>query len=348
VTPPASPWRRTLGQERPRELFLSTLERGRLAHAYLLTGPDGVGKTLFAFELAALLLCRDKARPGCGECPDCRMAAGDRHPDLTLIETVEDKQDISIKQVRENVIPFLTLMPVQAQRRIVIIREAEHLNDESGNALLKTLEEPAAFGLLLLTCARPHLLLSTIRSRCQEVRFDRLTPDQVRSVLAGHPDIDAAVADQAARFSGGSAGRALEMIENGGLKKYGETIAAVTALPATDPFDLADAIADWARVKGKESEFGKAEVGRDALRDYLRLLSLAYRDLLLLRLGAPPETLSQQDTRGAWAALAANTSVDRLLRIEEALWDARRRVDANAAGPFVMQELFDRIAQLQS
>lgn len=347
MSAPPSPWRRVLGQERAKELFLSTLDRERLAHAYLLTGPDGVGKTLFAMELAALLLCRDKKKSGCGECPDCRMVEGDRHPDLTLIEADEGKQDISIKQIQEIVIPFLTLMPVQGERRIVILREAERLNDESGNALLKTLEEPAPFGVLLLTCARPHTLLSTIRSRCQEVRFDRLTPDQVRRILADHPEIDDAVAAQAARFSGGSAGQAIEMIENGSLQKYGETIPTVTGLPKTDPFELADDLADWTRAKGKESETGKAEIGRIALRDYLRLLSLAYRDLTLLRLGAAPETLCQDDARGRWAALASKISVDRLIRIEEAVWEARRRVDANASAQFVLQEMFDHVAQLQ-
>jgi len=337
-----------LGQDRARERFESALARGRLGHAYLLTGPEGVGKALFAQGLAQRLLCRAKtAEPPCGACADCRMAGANNHPDLLLIEVVEGKQDISIKQVQEALLPFLTLRPMQGERRIVIVREAERLNDESGNALLKVLEEPPSFGMLLLTCSRPHALLSTIRSRCQEVRFERLAPEHVASILAKRPDLDPAVAAQAARFSGGSAGRAVAMIENGSLTKYGTTIATVTCLPETDPFALADDLAEWTRAKGKESDSGKAEAGREALRDYLRLLSCAYRDVLLRRLGAPPQTLCQEDAAGAWAALAQRIPVERAIRIEEAIWEARRRIDANAGPAFVMQDLFDRVAMLQ-
>lgn len=338
-----------LGQEQPKQLVRAALDGGRLGHSYLFSGPDGVGKTLLAVEAAKALFCRGPAPRPCDNCPDCHMVDHDRHPDLLLVEA-QDSRVIRIEQVcgkREDreiggLIRFLTLRPVQAAHRVVIVREAERMNDEAANAFLKTLEEPEEFALLILTTARPRSLLPTIRSRCQEVRFAPLLPEQVLKVLSARPEFVDEDVPTAARFASGSAGRAMQILESGSIALYRQVLERLLALPKGDAFDLADDVLDWAAAVP-----GKLEAHRERVRDFLRLIQYAYRDLLLLRVDGDAADVA--DVKGAdlLRRAAPRFSPLRLLRIEEALWTARRQTDANAALDLVLQELFGRIAGLQ-
>ena len=220
-----------LGHERAKELMRATLARGRLGHAYLFCGPDGVGKTLFALELAKTLLCRSDGERPCDKCPDCRMADHGGHPDLFLIEAEKNRRFIRIEQARE-LRRTLRLMPVQSKVRVAIMREAERMSQEAADALLKTLEEPAPFAHLILTTSRPHALPSTVRSRCQEVRFGPLSADQVRQILSALPEFQEDETRLAARFAHGSPGRAIQVIQSGCLEIYEGVLENLLALPA--------------------------------------------------------------------------------------------------------------------
>ncbi len=329
-----------IGQDRTKQLLQRTVEQNRLGHSYLFSGPDGVGKTLLALDLAKALFCRATGERPCGVCRDCRMMEHETHPDVLVMQAQEEKRLIGIDQARE-LGHFLTIMPVQAERRIAIIREAENLTEEAGNSLLKTLEEPASFALLILTSSRIQSLLPTIRSRAQEVRFSPLTPEQIRQILRTRPELEEAEVRFAARFANGSAGRAFGILDSGGREIFSEVIAPLLAAGRGEAFELSDSVADWARTTSS-----KLEPQRERVREFLRLLSCAWRDLLAERVGAAelpfmPEQSSQ------WAARPGAPGVSGILRIEEAIWNARRMIDSNVAMNLALQELFERIARIQ-
>jgi len=338
------PFEHILGQERPKRFILAALRRNRLGHAYLFSGPDGVGKTLFAIELAKLLFCRGEGDTSCDQCPDCRMVEHRRHPDLNVVAAEGASRVIKIAQARE-VSRMLRLMPVQAARRLVILREADRMEEPAANALLKTLEEPAHFAHLILTTSRPRNLLPTIRSRCQELRFGPLSAEQISCILSRRrgpaaEDVSSAeprYSDEeirfAARFAGGAAGAAIQVIESACMEVYDEVLRRTRQLPEGDLFELSDAVLDWAA-----SVSTKLEPQRRRLRELLRLLSYAYRDLLV----------SGVDDASAPAAKSNQVRIRRLFRIIEAIWDARRQTDANAAMKLVLDNLFARIAELQA
>lgn len=315
-----------IGQERGKELLRRAAEQGRLGHSYLFSGPDGVGKTLMALELAKSLFCRSAGERPCGECRDCRMMEHDTHPDLLLVQALEEKRLIGIEQARD-MGHFLTIMPVQAERRIAIVREAENLTEEASNSLLKTFEEPASFALLILTTGRLQSLLPTVRSRAQEVRFSPLTPGEIGQVLRSRPDLAPEEIEFAARFANGSAGRAFAILDADGREVFREVIAPLLSGGQWDVFEMADLVGDWARVAGSKT----LEPQRERVREFLRLLSCAWRDALVSRTGAQPP----------------RPGVGGILRVEEAIWSARRMVDSNVTMNLVLQELFDRIAQIQ-
>jgi DNA polymerase-3 subunit delta' len=331
-----------LGQERAKRRLAAAFAPDRLGHAYLFTGPDGVGKTLLAQQAAQGLLCRGDVSPRpCGHCRDCRLFAHDAHPDFLLLQPEEDSRVIKIEQIRD-LIRALSLMPVRGDRRAAVIRDADALTEEASNALLKTLEEPPASALLILTSSRPRALLPTLRSRCQEIRFEPLSPDHLRAILqASSPGLDEEDVAAAARLAGGSADRALQLIESGCLEIHRNALARILLLPAEDAFELADEVLEWARAASKQYE-----PQRERLRAFLYTLGSAYRDIMV---GAVCEAKDDL-LRAAGAEIpeaAQRLSPRRLLSIQEAIWDARRQIDANATMDLVLQDLFERISRLQ-
>ncbi|MDG2148918.1 MAG: hypothetical protein P8N09_05270 [Planctomycetota bacterium] len=153
---------------------------GRLPHALLLTGEEGVGKEDFAQWLIQLRWCSAENAP-CGSCPACRKVETRNHPDLVFIskdpspeqdpEGWGSKHEVTVNQIRRGVLPLLGLRAVEGQGRAAVLLDADDMNEEAQNALLKTLEEPPEGSLLLLVSSREEALLETIRSRCQEVRL---------------------------------------------------------------------------------------------------------------------------------------------------------------------------------
>jgi DNA polymerase-3 subunit delta' len=158
---------------------------GRLPHALLLHGPDGVGKERFAAVVAAGLLCRGPAadlRP-CGACPECLLGLAGSHPDLHWLRVPEDRRTIGIEAVRE-ACEQLGMTSLRGRYRVAIIVPAQRMTPNAQNALLKTLEEPAPRTLLILVSSRPAGVLPTLRSRCQRVEIPRPPAEEARRWLA--------------------------------------------------------------------------------------------------------------------------------------------------------------------
>jgi DNA polymerase-3 subunit delta' len=355
-----------LGQDRAKETLRRMLAQDRLGHASLFTGPDGVGKTLLAQETAKALLCRgasvlDRSRPQqgrtaglraderpCDACRDCLLFAHSAHPDFMLLQPEGTSRVIKIEQVRD-LIHTLSLKPVQSDRRVAVIQEADALTEEAANALLKTLEEPPSYAFLILTTSRLRSLPATLRSRCQEVRFAPLSPEQVRAILnlpkvkEDLGEVDAEDVLAAVRLANGSADRAIELIESGCLEIRKKALGRVLALPADDAFAIADEVMEWAKAASQ-----RLEPQRERLRAFLYLLESAYRDILVLQVGGDPETLLHPPGAAASPAQRAeNPAPERLWSIEEAVWEARRWTDANASMDLVLQNLLLRLSSLQ-
>jgi DNA polymerase-3 subunit delta' len=191
---------------RGQETAIATLRRAirgeKVPHAYLFTGPAGVGKALAARALAMALNCEEAGDDGCGACLSCTKTARGIHPDLITVGLPEKKKRIPIDAVRE-LERSLLIRPHEGRVKLAIIDPADALTDAAANALLKTLEEPRPGAYLVLVTARASALLPTVRSRCQLVRFRPLATGTVRELLSegGHDGERAAVA---AALSGGS------------------------------------------------------------------------------------------------------------------------------------------------
>ncbi|MGV3606688.1 MAG: ATP-binding protein [Planctomycetaceae bacterium] len=187
-------WKEVIGQDRAIEVFRRAVACGRLASTFLLVGPAGVGKRLVAEKLAQALLCEkcgDHQLEACGHCPSCTQVAAGSHPDVLRIRKPDDKAFIPIDlligdkehRMRAGLCYDISLRPYSGKRRIAILDDADYLNQEGANALLKTLEEPPPKSVLLLLGTSLQRQLPTIRSRCQIVPFKPLSVEAIENIL---------------------------------------------------------------------------------------------------------------------------------------------------------------------
>jgi DNA polymerase-3 subunit delta' len=200
--------KRAIGHNLQIERLKKAVEGGRLPSAYLFHGPRGIGKMLIATEFAKALTCAAaRGIDACGTCVSCRKIDGRNHPDVFFI--APDGEQIKIDQIRE-LKESVQFHPLEADLKIIIIDDADRMNESAENCLLKILEEPPDATHFMLVSSSPHSLLPTIRSRCQKLPFFPLSDEEVMGLL-GSKGIPRETALRMARFAGGSVGAALSM-----------------------------------------------------------------------------------------------------------------------------------------
>jgi DNA polymerase-3 subunit delta' len=216
------------GNEKLISQVRNILESGRLWHACIIAGPRGSGKRTFARFLAVAAVCIGK-KPPCGKCEGCVKAEKDIHPDIERMRRLPGKKEIVVDQIRSLRASLFTRAN-EAPRRVAIIEEADLMNENAQNALLKVLEEPPSSVLLVLLSENESELLPTIRSRCVLLRMEPLREEQmIREIKRRYPDIPDRDAKTAANMAGGILGRALENLDIGAGGKIASEIAGAVA-----------------------------------------------------------------------------------------------------------------------
>jgi DNA polymerase-3 subunit delta' len=311
-------FRDILGQERVLNYLKAALSRGRLAHAYLFLGPEGVGKESVARALAGALNCAEPLEDGdaCGVCPSCKRLAAGTHPDFLIIRPTSKERPpkIVIEQIRE-FRRVTAYPPVAGGWRVALIKPGEDLKDESANALLKTLEEPPAQNLLILTAGVEADLFPTVVSRAQKLAFTPLPYPLITRELIRR-ELSPSQAALLAALSGGSLGRALAMEPEELLRQRQQVLTDLKSLSQGN----ATTALDWAQV------LAKAPQETDT---FILLTQLWYRDLLLLSHRAPERLLAHQDQLANLQAEAAQNQQKLWLAKLAALNEAQRHLRAN-------------------
>lgn len=199
-----------IGHDIIKQYFKKSMMADKVSHSYIFEGPYGVGKRMMAIELAKVLLCENEYKP-CGTCKSCKMVEAGTHPDINSVK--KDTKVTKIDTVREQVIKFMDIKPYVGKYKIVIVEEADTLTIEGQNAMLKTIEEPPAYGIIILVTQNLASLLPTIKSRCIHIRFSPLAPDHIKHYLLNHhvPEQKVGVYTQ---FCEGSIGKAKLLMED--------------------------------------------------------------------------------------------------------------------------------------
>ncbi len=258
--------------------FLGALARGRLHHAWLLTGPEGGGKATFAYRAARRLLGAKPAREEGGldshpDDPVSRQIIARANPDLLVLqrdpEDGKTRKGIPVDEARA--LPeFFAKSPARAAYRVAIIDAADDLNVNAANAVLKTLEEPPTRGVLLLVAHSPGALLATLRSRCRHLRIDPPAPEAARTWVMERAGVGAAEADRLLAMARGAPGRAWRLAREGALALDELAADTIRRLPATDQAAML-ALADSFRGAAGQDRFA---LFFERLADHVHALAL--------------------------------------------------------------------------
>jgi DNA polymerase-3 subunit delta' len=322
------PFRDITGHRQLLELIARAAVRGTLPPSLIFAGPDGVGKRMAAVALAQFLNCPNRTQnDSCGTCASCTRIARRVHADVLILEP-GDTGAIKIDQIRD-VIDRTAYRPFEGRRRVVVVDDADAVNLEAQNALLKTLEEPPAASTFVLVTSRPDMLLPTVLSRCQRLRFGRLSPADVAAVLMRGHEYAETDAHAAASVSDGSIGKALE----GRLQEFVDARDAAAGLLET----VAATHDPRRRLEGAKALSGAARGGsdRDDLARRLRALSSMLRDLGVLISRADERALANADLRDRLQRLQKSFDGDRALRAFAAVDRALSALDRNASPKIV-------------
>ncbi len=333
-------WKRVRGHEAQALAFERAVRRNRLAHAYLFVGPVGVGKRLFAQELAKALLCEGDSGghfEACDRCAACALVEAGTHPDCFAVRRPEERHELPIEVMR-GLCDNLSLKPARGRGKVAILDDADDLNEESANCFLKTLEEPPPRSVLILVGSSPERQLATIVSRCQVVRFAPLPEELVAEVLRGQEIEDAGTIERLARLSGGSPGQALALADPA-LWQFRRTLLEGLARPRPDSVALGEALRHFVEEAGKESS---AQRRRAAL--VLRLLIEFFDDVLRVRLGGAPR-LAEEGDRPLLQALAERADPERLLEVLERCLEGDAQIDRRVQLVLVLEALLDALGQ---
>jgi DNA polymerase-3 subunit delta' len=293
-----------IGNEEVKETLRRALAVNRLSSSLLFTGDEGIGKKLFALEIAKALNCRNRhGVEACDNCPSCRRISRSsfppfgkdeddknrlvwsEHGDVAMVRPY--KQIIRVGPIRE-LEREANYRPFEGAARVFIIENAEYMNEPASNALLKTLEEPEPASHLILTTANPTALLATIRSRCQIIQFAPIPAVEIEKFLRVERDIPPRDAALLARVSRGSIGRALAT----DIETYRDWRTSMLSVLSTITVDH-----DAARLLRLAEELA-ASKDRDEYEQQLDILESLIRDAWALQLGRPVETITNYDLAG--------------------------------------------------
>ena len=313
-----------LGHEQIKEHFRNAVQTGKVSHAYILSGEAGMGRKSLANAFALSLLCEKGMAEPCMQCHACKQVLSGNHPDLIYV-THEKPASIGVDDIREQLNDTIQVRPYSSYYKIYIVDEAEKMTVQAQNALLKTIEEPPAYAVILLLTTNQDSFLPTILSRCVQLKLKPLKDTVVKEYLVQSLGEDESQADIYAAFARGNLGKAIHLAQSEEFGvMYKEMLRLLKHIKDTDISELLDYIR-----KVKEENLD--------IRECLDFMQMWYRDILMYKTTKDINLLIFKDEFSTVKSVSTTSGYDGLERILEAIDKARIRLDANVNTELVME-----------
>lgn len=298
----------------------------KVTHAYILHGEDKSGKMMLAEAFAAALQCDTEGPEPCLQCHSCKQAISRNHPDIIYIQH-NKPNTISVEDIRQQLNNTAAVRPYAGKYKIYIVDEAEKMNVQAQNALLKTIEEPPEYAVILLLTTNAEAFLPTILSRCMMLRLQAVSDDKMISFLMKQYQIPDYQAEICAAFAQGNVGKAIDLANSkdfNGLKD--DMLETVKRVRDLEVYELAEAV--------KRISVFKLEIN-----DYFDLMMIWYRDVLLFKATADVNRLIFKDEVYEIKSQASKSSYEGIELILDALQKAKARIRANVNFELVVELL---------
>ena len=313
-----------LGHEQIKEHFQNAVRTGSVSHAYILSGEAGMGRKSLANAFALSLLCEKGLPDPCMKCHACRQVLSGNHPDLIYV-THEKPASIGVDDIRRQINDTILIRPYSSYYKIYIVDEAEKMTVQAQNAILKTLEEPPEYAVILLLTTNVSSLLPTILSRCVVLNMKPVADTLVKKYLMEQMQVPDYKAEVCVAFARGNIGRAKLLASSEDFDRVKEE--AVTLLKYIHELETAEIVAAIKKI----NEF-KLDV-----TDYLDLISIWYRDVLLFKATNDANHLIFREEIKYIRREADRTSYEGLEKILDAVEKAKQRLLANVNFDLTMQ-----------
>ena len=317
-----------IGQDLIKKHFITAIATGNVSHAYILSGEEGMGKRTLAEAFALSLMCQDRhGGEPCGQCHACKQVLSGNHPDVIYV-THEKPASIGVDDVRRQINDTVSIKPYSGGYKLYIVDEAQKMTVQAQNALLKTIEEPPAYVVILLLTSNEEIFLPTILSRCVKLSLKPLTDEQVRSYLKDRLKVEGPQAEVYIAFARGNLGKAIDLSQSEDFQRFYEELAELLKnLKKEDISQLLERIKRW------------KDEGQD-LYQCLDFMQMWYRDVLMYKTTKDINLLIFKDQFSAMKEICTGSGYDGLERILTAIDKARIRLDANVNSELVMELLF--------
>lgn len=310
-------FKKIVGQKKPIQQLKNIIKYEQIGHAYLFTGREGTGKKISAIAFAKAINCHHLSEDfnPCNHCPSCLKIENGTHPDFHLI--TPDNYMILLNQIQD-IKKTIFWKPLDSSKKIYLIDDAHKMNDDASNSLLKILEEPPPFAVIILITDKPRNLLSTILSRCNRISFFPISiAEQKKVLLSMNGSIDNRLLDEAIIFSAGSYSKALELINNpAGIK---ERHKLLEWLSESNPKKLLEKL-----FYSPEKELKNI---LHSFLDFTEIMILWFRDILFFQLELGPETLSFPNRIDKIREFANYYSKDKIISVLEYLAEIPDKVE---------------------
>lgn len=315
-----------IGQEQIKSHLRNAISMGKVSHAYIINGERFSGKEFIARVFAMALQCEKGGEEPCQQCHSCRQALSGNQPDIIYL-THEKPGSIGVDDIRTQINGDIAIKPYSSPYKIYIINEAEKMTVQAQNALLKTLEEPPAYAVILLLTTNVNSLLQTILSRCVILHMKPVSDELIKNFLMEQMQVPDYKADVCAAFARGNVGKAKHLASSEDFEKVKEE--AISLLKYVHDMDVTEMIAAIKKI----AEY-KLDVG-----DYLDILAIWYRDVLMFKATRDANHLVFREETQNIRKIAGRTSYEGIEKIIQSLSRAKSRLDANVNFDLTMELL---------
>ena len=305
-----------VGHEDIVKHFKSSIELGKVSHAYILNGEKGVGKKTLAFVVAKSLQCETGEPDPCGRCKSCLQAESGNQPDIIWVNH-EKPNVISVDEIREQIVNDVSLKPYSSRYKIYIIPDAQLMNPAAQNAILKTLEEPPEYAIIILLTSNIDKILPTIISRCLVLNFQPIENMDVIEYLVTNLQVEASKAKFCADFAQGNLGKAVRLAISPDYNELKEdSIRLLSHIQDMDIDDIIRAV----------KSMGKYKLD---ITDYIDIMTMWFRDILMVKISNSPNKAIFKNEYSVMKKQASKVSYEGIERILEAMEKLKIRLEAN-------------------